>query len=140
MHFSMIHLKTAEEINYNHYSSYDRNLFSDALLLRYNTGSFEIMSTTSYQYLDDSQKIDQDFTPASLFFVVMDSKQHMFSQEVVARSSGNSNYKWLFGAYAFTQLFDNAVNVEAFAQNMTYLKTYDHKIQWCRTLPSIICF
>jgi iron complex outermembrane recepter protein len=122
-------LKTAKEINYNHYSSYERKLFSDALLLRYNTGNFEIMSTTSYQYLDDSQKIDQDFTPASLFFVVMDSKQHMFSQEIVARSSGNSNYKWLFGAYAFTQLFDNAVNVEAFAQNMDYLKTYDHKIR-----------
>jgi iron complex outermembrane recepter protein len=122
-------LKTAEEINYNHYSSYDRDLFSDALLLRYNTGSFEIMSTTSYQYLDDSQKIDQDFTPASLFFVVMDSKQHMFSQEVVARSTGNKKYKWLFGAYSFLQLFDNAVDVEAFAQNMDYLKTYDHKIR-----------
>jgi iron complex outermembrane recepter protein len=82
-------LKAAEEINYNHYSSYDRDLFSDALLLRYNTGSFELMSTTSYQYLNDSQKIDQDFTPASLFFVVMGSKQHMLSQEIVARSTGN---------------------------------------------------
>jgi iron complex outermembrane recepter protein len=121
-------LKAAEEINYNHYSSYDRDLFSDALLLRYNTGSLELMSTTSYQYLNDSQKIDQDFTPESLSFVVMGSKQHMFSQEVVARSTGNRKYKWLFGAYSFLQLFDNAVDVDVFAQNMDYLKTYDHKI------------
>lgn len=120
---------TVREINYNQYSSYDRNLFSDALLTRYNGGSFEIMSTTSYQYLDDSQKIDQDFTSDSLFFVIQDSKQHMLSQEIVAKASGDKRYKWLFGGYAFMQIFDNAVDVDAYAQNMSYLKKYDHEIK-----------
>lgn len=122
-------LDVAEKINYNQYSSYDRNLFSDALLIRYAGRNFEIMSTTSYQYLDDSQKIDQDFTPDSLFFVIQDSKQHMLSQEIVARASGNARYKWLFGGYAFRQMFDNAVDVDAYAQQMDYLKKYDHRIQ-----------
>lgn len=120
---------TAREINYNQYSSYDRNLFSDALLARYNGGKFEITSTTSYQYLDDSQKIDQDFTADSLFFATQDSKQHMISQEIVAKSSGKSRYKWLFGGYAFVQTFDNAVGVDAYAQDMSYLKKYDHVIK-----------
>lgn len=121
-------LNAAEPINYNQYSSYNRTLFSDALLLRYSGESFEIMSTSSYQYLDDLQGIDQDFTPASLYFISQDQKQHMFSQEVVARASGNRKYKWLLGGYAFYQLFDNAVDVDAYAQNMEYLKTYDHRI------------
>lgn len=121
-------LDIAEEINYNQYSSYDRDMFSDALLVRYTPGNFELMSTTSYQYLDDSQKIDQDFTPDSLFFIIQDSKQHMLSQEVVARSVGSRMYKWLFGGYGFYQIFDNAVNVDAYAQRMDYLKKYDHRI------------
>lgn len=121
-------LGMAEEINYNQYSSYDRDMFSDALLMRYSPGRFELMSTTSYQYLDDSQKIDQDFTPDSLFFIIQDSRQHMFSQEIVARSAGSSRYKWLFGGYGFYQVFDNSVDVDAYAQNMEYLKKYDHRI------------
>lgn len=121
-------LNRAGEINYNQYSSYDRDLFSNALIGRYSGDGLEIMTTTSYQYLDDSQKIDQDFTPDSLFFVVQDSRQHMFSQEVVARSTGSSAYKWLFGIYSFIQVFDNAVDVDAYAQQMDYLKKYDHTI------------
>ena len=58
--------RTPEKINYNQYSSYDRILFSDALLLRYNHRNFEVTSTSSYQYLDDIQNIDQDFTVDSL--------------------------------------------------------------------------
>ena len=115
-------------INYNQYSSYDRNLFSNAFLTRYKGNFFEIMATTSYQYLDDVQKIDQDFTTDSLFFITQKQKQHMLSQEVIARSSGNSDYKWLFGGYGFFQLFNNAVDVEAYAQRMNYLKKYDHRI------------
>ncbi|HEX2970059.1 MAG TPA: TonB-dependent receptor, partial [Bacteroidales bacterium] len=122
-------LKQAEPVDYNQYSSYDRDLFSDALLTRYNGANFEIMATTAYQYLDDSQKIDQDFTTDSLFFIIQNSKQNMLSQEIVARAIGHSSYKWLVGGYAFMQLFDNSVDVDAYAQKMTYLKRYDHRIQ-----------
>lgn len=121
-------LKIAEKINYNQYSSYDRSLFSDAMLIRYSDRNFELMSTTSYQYLDDIQKIDQDFTADSLYFIEQDQKQHMLSQEIIARSAGDHNYKWLFGLYSFFQAFDNAVDVDVYAQKMNYLKKYDHKI------------
>ncbi|HEX2920785.1 MAG TPA: TonB-dependent receptor [Bacteroidales bacterium] len=121
-------LFASKPINYNQYSTYKRNLFSDALLLRYSGEDFEIMSTTSYQFLDDAQDIDQDFTSDSLFFVVQKQHQNMISQEVIARSSGSKKYKWLFGGYFFHQQFDNAVDVNAYAQSMPYLKTYDHRI------------
>ena len=121
-------LGMAEEINYNQYSYYNRNLFSDAVLVKYSGKSFDLMATTSYQFLDDYQGIDQDFTPDSLFFITQKQKQHMLSQEVILRSKENKRYKWLFGAYGFYQVFDNAVNVDAYASAMDYLKTYDHII------------
>ncbi|HLN20346.1 MAG TPA: TonB-dependent receptor [Bacteroidales bacterium] len=121
-------LKSALPINYNQYSSYDRNLFSDALLVRYTGNGYEVMATSSYQYLDDAQKIDQDFTVDSLYFITQIQNQSMFSQEIIARSSGKQNYKWLIGGYAFMQAFDNSVDVDAYAQEMYYLKTYYHRI------------
>lgn len=122
-------LNSAKPINYNQYSSYDRNLFSDALIARYNGSGFELMSTTSYQFLDDDQRIDQDFTADSLFFVDQTQNQHMFSQELVARSKGDGMYKWLFGGYGFLQQFNNDVDVNAWASKLNYLKTYDHTIK-----------
>ncbi len=121
-------LKLAEKINYNQYSSYNRGLFSDALITRYNGSNFELTSTTSYQYLNDDQKIDQDFTPDSLYFIIQAQKQNMLSQEVVIRAAGNRNYKWLFGGYAFYQMFNNAVTANVYSQKMDYLKKYNHKI------------
>ncbi|MBK7628025.1 MAG: TonB-dependent receptor [Bacteroidales bacterium] len=118
----------AEKINYNQYSSYNRALFSDALLIKYTTSGFDLTATTSYQYLDDLQDIDQDFTPSSLFFISQKQKQNMVSQEVVIRSNGKHKYNWLLGGYGFYQAFDNAVNVDSYAASLSYLKTYDHKI------------
>jgi outer membrane receptor protein involved in Fe transport len=121
-------LGKVEEINYNQESSYNRSLFSDAFLVKYSDNNLDIIATTSYQYLDDIQNIDQDFTPDSLFFISQTQKQNMISQEVVARSNGKQRYKWLLGGYGFYQAFDNDVHVDAFASNLSYLKTYDHSI------------
>ena len=121
-------LNTAEKINYNQYSSYNRSLFSDAVLIKYSAENFELLATTSYQYLNDNQDIDQDFTPDSLYFISQKQKQNMLSQELITRSKGNQKYNWLLGGYAFYQAFDNAVNVDVYKSRMDYLKTYDHKI------------
>jgi iron complex outermembrane recepter protein len=121
-------LGAAEEINYNQFSSYDRNLFSDALLVKYAGDKFDLISTTSYQYLNDNQDIDQDFTADSLFFIVQKQNQNMISQEIIVRSKENRRYKWLFGAYGFYQAFDNSVDVDAYTSKLSYIKTYDHII------------
>ena len=121
-------LRKAEEINYNQESSYNRSLFSDALLIKYSDNRLDIVATTSYQYLDDIQNIDQDFTPDSLFFISQTQKQNMISQELVARSNGKQRYNWLIGGYGFYQAFDSDVHVDAFASKLSYLKTYDHSI------------
>lgn len=124
-------------INYNQYSSYERDLLSSSLSLEYKKPNFVINSMTSYQFLDDCQKIDQDFMPQNFFFVRQAQKQHTLAQEVNIHSRNPERYKWIFGAFAFTQLFDRAVDVDygedaISAYNlpgaMSKYKLYDHSI------------
>ena len=115
-------------INYNQYSSYFRQLVSDALIAKYKSGSIELSSTTSYQYLRDNQEIDQDFTPASLYFVKQRQNQNMLSQEVIAKSVLLKKYRWLTGAYGFMQMFEKSVDVETYTNSTTSYKNYDHVI------------
>lgn len=116
------------DIDYNQYSYYNRKLFSDALLVKYEADKFELISTSSFQYLDDMQAIDQDFTPDSLYFVSQAQKQNMYSQEIILRSANQSGYNWLIGAYGFIQVFDRGVDVDIYSSDMTLFKDYDHTI------------
>lgn len=121
-------LQMPGDINYNQYSSYDRDLFSDALVAKYRADKFEVISTTAFQLLNDNQEIDQDFTPDSLYFVTQSQWQQMLSQEITIRSTGSGKYNWLFGGYGFFQAFDNGVDVDQYATGTTLLKQYDHRI------------
>jgi outer membrane receptor protein involved in Fe transport len=118
-------LMTPEEINYNQPSSYNRSLFSDAIVFDFKGKKMEIQATTAYQYLDDLQEIDQDFTPDSAYFVVQDQQQHMASQEIIVRSPKENRFGWLFGAYGFVQRFDKQVDVSVYSRNMAMIKNYD---------------
>lgn len=104
-------LQIINDVNYNHPSSYDRDLLSNGLLFRYEGKQFNLFATTSYQYLKDFQDVDQDFTHLPLFEATQEQLQHMLSQEIVARSKPGKKYDWLFGAYAFRQQFDRSVDV-----------------------------
>ncbi len=117
-----------DPINYNQYSSYYRNLFSDALVARVVKNNYEISSTTSYQLLDDTQKIDQDFTADSLYFVVQKQHQHMISEELIARSRGDHRYQWLVGAYGFMQFLDKGVDVDNYKAKSKSFKQYDNTV------------
>jgi iron complex outermembrane receptor protein len=103
---------TADSINYNDESIYNRNLLSTGVNLQYSATNFNIRAVSSYQYIDDLQEIDQDFTPRSLFFVTQDQKLNLFSQEINIQSNKNKNYDWLFGVFGFKQLLDKEVTVD----------------------------
>lgn len=114
----------ASEISYNQQSSYERLMFSDGLKLDYSGNAWELSNTLSYQLLDDNQKIDQDFTVDSLYFVQQFMKQNMFSDELILRSSGDKKLDWLFGAFGFMQFFDRSVEVDVYPFDMWYVKNY----------------
>lgn len=122
-------IKDNLRVNYDQYSSYVRDLFSDALVWNYSGDKIKLHATTSFQYLKDNQSIDQDFTPAKQYFVVQEQAQKMFSQEIVMKSNQQKKYEWLFGVYGFVQLFDNSVDFNNYPIKLNYIKQYDHRIQ-----------
>ena len=102
---------TAADINYNDESIYNRQLLSSGLNLNYSAPGYQIRAVTSYQYIEDRQEIDQDFTPKSLFLVTQDQLLNMIAQEINIRSNENKTYDWLFGVFAFKQILDKEVTV-----------------------------
>ena len=101
----------ATEINYEHPSSYDRWLMSGNFNIKYLGNNFTLNATSSYQYLNGMQDIDQDFTPLKALAVKQDQVQHMFSQEITVHSTRPSDYSYVSGVFAFVQDFDSEVDV-----------------------------
>ncbi len=105
---------TAKNVNYNNPSMYTRQMLSNNVTIEYETSHSIIKSVTSHQYLDDVQSVDQDFTPASLFFVEQFQEQNMLSQEIYFQSKpeDETSYEWLCGAFGFMQVTDRQVAVD----------------------------
>lgn len=89
------------EINYNSDSYYKRNLITNGIALRYKGDSYEINSTTGYQYLNDKMNMDQDYTPKSFFQINQKQNQNSLSQEITIKSTTKADYQWSFGGYGF---------------------------------------
>lgn len=117
-----------ENINYNQYSSYDRKLINNAFKTKYSARNWELTNSFSFQHLNGDQRIDQDFTPDSLYFVQQAQLQNMFSDEIIVKSIGNKKYQWLFGGFGFIQSFNTDVEVDIYTANMWYVKGYQPTI------------
>lgn len=120
--------ESINDVNYNQPSSYNRTMFNDGLNMKYEAESWESNLTLSYQHVDDQQSIDQDFTKDSIYYVVQNQLQNMYSAEAIIRSKNQEDFNWLFGAFAFNQNLKKDVEVDIFKRNMRSLKTYDNAI------------
>ena len=88
-------------VNFNDPAHYGRHLATSGLSLRYLGCGFSINSTTGYQFLRDNMRMDQDFSPLSVFNIHQRQRQHSLSQEVTVRSENNNRYRWVVGAFGF---------------------------------------
>lgn len=111
--YAQINLETKEisPINYDFYSSYKRDMLSNALLVEHASSDLILQSVTSHQYLKDDQNIDQDFTNKSLFFVNQNTGQNMFSQEFTIKNKPGHKISWVAGAFGFLQYIQDNVTV-----------------------------
>lgn len=112
-------------VNYNDYSYYKRSILTTGVSLKWDGKGYSIQNQAAFQYISDHQGIDQDFTPNSTYFARQDMKQKMFSEEFNIKSTTNTRYKWLFGAFGFWQGVDNTVPLDYLAKGYTTLKQYD---------------
>jgi len=127
--------QTAGDINYNRESSYDRDQLSIGLNIEHQAKYFTFSSSTSFQLLDDTFIIDQDFSPIDVYFIDQQRTHHTIYQELNIHSKKNSKINWLIGAMYFKQFTDKDVNVTFGAPYLAmthstldsryYIKNYD---------------
>jgi iron complex outermembrane recepter protein len=117
------------EINYDHESVYNRDMVTNGLISKYSSDKFDLMSTSTYQYLNDLQDVDQDFTSMPLFLAQQDQLQHLVSQEVIIKSKPQKRYEWLIGSYGFYQDFERNVSVNSQTNNMLIQRDFTERKQ-----------
>lgn len=116
---------TVGDVNYNSEGVYKRLISTSGLTVNSKQEKFEVNSQTSFQYLDDKQGIDQDFTPEALYNANQYQTQRMVSEEINIKSRNDSWYSWLFGAFGFWQGIDNTVTLDYLSKKMKSEKFYD---------------
>lgn len=93
--------KNVQPININDPSSYKRLVIANNLSLEYRNEHVILSSITGHQYFKDDMKMDQDFSPLSIFTLNQKQKQNAFSEELAIKSNTRNNYQWSFGLYGF---------------------------------------
>ena len=92
---------TVAPVSMNDSSAYKRTMFSNQLLMEYKTDRFVLSSTTGYQFFKDDMRMDQDFSPKSIFTLNQTQRQHAVSQELALKSNRARDYQWSLGLYGF---------------------------------------
>lgn len=93
-----------EPVNLNDPSSYKRTVIANNLSLEYRNERILLSSNTGYQYFKDDMKMDQDFSPRSIFTLNQKQRQHAISEEIAVKSVAKQDYQWSVGLYGF---YDN---------------------------------
>lgn len=90
-------------IAYNDESSYLRHLMTSGIIAQYTHDQFIFTSTTGYQYLNDDMRLDQDFTPLSIFTLQQKQREHALSEELVFKSHSDRRWQWVAGVFGSYQ-------------------------------------
>ena len=116
-------IKDITDVNYNEASGYKRKMFNDGLNLKYEDLEKTGQLTLAYHYIDDSQKVDQDFKPSKLFLATQEQQQNMFTTEAILRSKNKEQYNWIVGAFSNIQMQDKYVRINYYPP---YNRTRDY--------------
>lgn len=110
------------DVNYNSPSGYMRLNVSDGLNISYTGDKYKFTSTTSYQYMSDKMRMDNDLTPASIFTLVQQQREHAVTQDFVLRTNDSSRrWQWVTGAYGFYKSIDMSAPVDILSDGISGL-------------------
>lgn len=94
--------KTANP-SYNDTASYKRLLNTSSLVVTYLAPGWRMNIISAYQYLLDTMRLDQDFTPQSVYTMKQSQKFGNFTQEIVFKSENDKIYQFVSGLSGFFQ-------------------------------------
>ena len=110
------------DVNYNSPSRYMRYNFSDGLVISHTGEEYKFTATTSYQFMHDRMRMDNDLTPASIFTLMQEQKEHAFTEDIVLRTNDSSRrWQWVTGAYGFYKKIDMSAPVNILQDGMKSL-------------------
>ncbi len=91
--------------NTNRQGNYRRNMFNTALDLGFHANAFDFHSVTSYQYLKDYMRMDQDYLPQDYMHLEQRQFQNAFTQEFSfkSREPVGGVWHWTLGAFLSSQ-------------------------------------
>ena len=107
-----------QPIAYNRESSYRRLVGTLGMSWRYDAESWSMNSQTAFQHNDGKIEVDQDYSPRDIFAVKMPHRQNQVSQEYTFRSTNESRYQWIVGAFGFHQHEHYTVNTSRIAAKL----------------------
>ena len=103
---------TVGDVNYNDFSGYMRYSFSNGLVLSHTNDKIKFTATTSYQFMHDRMRMDNDLTPLSYFTLEQEQHEHAITEDIVLRSNDLSRrWQWIVGAYGFYKKIDMSAPV-----------------------------
>lgn len=112
----------AGDVNYNSPSGYMRYSFSDGLVLSHAGEKVNFSATTTYQFMHDRMRMDQDYTPLSYFTLMQEQHEHAFTEDIVLRSNDKSRrWQWITGAYGFYKKIDMSAPVSLLSDGISEL-------------------
>lgn len=81
---------------------YKRYSASTSLRMRYLSDSWQVVSATGYQHLNDETQMDMDGSPAQMFHVTQTLRENAITQEFVVKNRREEDrYQWSVGAFGF---------------------------------------
>lgn len=89
--------------NQNRPSAYKRNILNTGVNIKYNGNGFVLNSMTSWQFLRDDMKMDNDYLPYDYLHLEQRQLQNSVVEELSVKSKNKSRWQWAFGTYAAYQ-------------------------------------
>lgn len=124
-------IKSTSLPNYNDTCSYKRLLSTNSMHLTYNAPKWKLSLISSYQHMNDVLRLDQDFTPESVYTMYQKQNQNNYTQEAVFKSENDKNYQFVSGVSGFYQDNATAAPVEFGSDGMKrfFQNTFDMLFQ-----------
>lgn len=112
--------KSFKEVSYNEETYYTRNMVSGAVVLSKKFGEYELRNVTSYQYFQDHQHMDNDYTAEDLYVNDFYQYQNLVTNELVFITPKVWKWSSQTGIFFFNQKFDRGFDIKNGADVVKY--------------------
>jgi len=113
------------DISYNGNGQYTRKVLDNSLSVGYNLNHLKVSSVSSFQYLNDNQDVDQDFSSLDYYQVIQKTNQHLYSQELNISTTNYKHFELSGGFFGFSQEAARTLNTRLGTYNPAKAPNYD---------------